>query len=144
MWSDTLLAAERAHLVHLVLWAASSAVLGTAIVAFVTLRRVAAPILYWFALQSLVWGLAELVVALARWRTLSMRDVSAATRLDRFTWFNAGFDVGMVGAGVTIVVAGWLYGRRLGMVGGGLGVLVQGLGLLVINLTFAAVLGRLV
>lgn len=144
MWSDTLLAAERAHLIHLILWAASSAVLGTGITAFLTLRRVSAPIIQWFAIQALAWGLAELVLVAVRWRTLAMRDVSAATRLDRFTWFNAGLDVGLVVAGLTIAVLGWAYGRRLRLVGSGLGVLVQGLGLLVINFTFAAVLARLI
>lgn len=144
MWSDTLLAAERAHLVHLMLWAVASAVLGTAIVAVVTLRRMGAPIIYWFAMQSLLWGAIQLAVALFRWRALAMRDVSAATRLDRLTWFNAGLDAGMIGAGLAVAVLAWLHGRRLGAVGGGLGVLVQGLGLLVINLTFAALLARLV
>ena len=144
MWSDTLLAAERAHLVQLILWSASSAILGTVMVAVLTLRRIAAPIIHWFALHALVWGAAELVVALVRWRTVDMRDVSAATRLDRFTWFNAGLDVGIVGAGVAIAAFAWFQGRRLGAVGAGLGILVQGLGLLVINLTFAAVLARLI
>jgi hypothetical protein len=144
MWSDTLLAAERAHLVHLILWAACSAVLGTSIVAFVTLRRVAAPIIQGFALQALLWGTAELVIALVRWRTLGMRDVSAATRLDRFTWFNAGLDLGIVGVGLALAVLAWVHGRRLTAVGAGLAIVVQGLGLLVINLTFAAMMARLV
>ena len=144
MWSDTLLAAERTHVVHLILWAASSVVLGTAIVAFVTLRRIAAPIIYWFAVQSLVWGFAELVLALARWQLLAMRDVSAATRLDRVTWFSVGLDAGLIGTGIAIGAFAWVSGRRLGAVGGALGVLVQGLGLLVINLTFAAMMARLV
>jgi hypothetical protein len=144
MWSDTLFAAERAHLLHWILWAGSSAILGTAMLAAVTLRRVSAPIIQWFAIHALVWGSAELALALLRWRTLVMRDVSAATRLDRFTWFNAGIDVGIIGAGLAIVVVAWLNGRRLGTVGAGLGILVQGLGLLVINLTFASMLARLI
>ena len=144
MWSDTLLAAERAHLFQLALWGASSAILGTMMLAVVTIRRIAAPIIHWFAIHALGWGVAELILALVRWRTLVMRDVSAATRLDRFTWLNAGLDAGIVGVGLAIAVFAWMHGRRLGAVGAGLGILVQGLGLLVINLTFAAMLARLI
>jgi hypothetical protein len=144
MWSDTLLAAERAHLMHAILWAATSIVLGTAVVAFVTLRRAIAPIIYWFGIQSLLWGAAQLSIALVRWRSLEMRDVTAATRLDRFTWFSAGFDTCLVGAGIIVIGLAWTHGRRLGALGGGLGILVQGLGMLVINLTFASLLARLV
>ena len=144
MWSDTLLAAERAHLVQLALWGASSAILGTMLLAGVTIRRIVAPIIHWFAIHALVWGAAELILALVRWRTLVMRDVSAATRLDRFTWLNAGLDAGIVGVGLAIAVFAWMQGRRLGAVGAGLGILVQGLGLLVINLTFATMLARLI
>lgn len=144
MWSDTLLAAERAHVIQLILWAVSSAVLGTSIVAVVTLRRMAVPIIQWFAVVALVGGLAELAIALVRWQSLAMRDVSSATRLDRLTWFNAGLDVGIIAAGLTMVAFAWVAGRRLSILGAGLGALVQGLGLLVINLTFVSILARLI
>ena len=144
MWSDTLLAAERVHLIRFFLWAAGSAALGTLIMAVLTLRRVAAPILAGFAIQALAWGVAELVLVTASWQTLEMRDVSAATRLDRLTWLTAGLDVGVIGVGIVIAVLGWMHGRRLATVGAGLGMLVQGLGLLVLQLTFASALARLV
>jgi len=144
MWSDTLFAAEQSHLIRLVLWAAASAVVGTGIVATLTLRRTTAPILFWFGIQSLGWGLAELVVTAIGFRSLVMRDVSAATRLERLTWFSAGLDVGIVATGVAVGTVAWMVGRRLGAVGAGLGIVVQGLGLLVINLTFASLLSRLV
>ncbi len=144
MWSDTLLAAERAHVVQVILWAAASVVIGTSILAIVTLRRLSAPIIHWFGVVALAGGLTELAVALVRWQSLAMRDVSAATRLDRLTWFSAGLDVAIIAAGLAIVVFAWVDGRRLGVLGAGLGVVVQGLGLLVINLTFASMLARLV
>ena len=144
MWSDTLLAAERGHLIRLVLWAATSAVVGTAIIATLTVRRMTAPILLWFGIQSFAWGLVELVLAAVGFQSLAMRDVSGATRLDRLTWFTAGLDVGIIATGVAIVVVAWIFGRRLGAAGAGLGIVVQGLGLLVINLTFASLLFRLV
>jgi len=144
MWSDTLLAAERSHLIRVVIWAVTSAVLGTTVVMIIAGRRMSAPIALWFAIQTLVLGSVELIMAAARWSALSMRDVSGATRLDRLTWFAIGIDVGMVAAGVTAVVMAWRFTRNLRAFGGGLGVVVQGLGLLVLDLTFASILARLV
>ena len=144
MWSDTLLAAERGHLIRLMIWAVTSATVGTTLVAFIIVRRVSAPILLWFAIQAAAWGVVELIVGVLGWSAITMRDVSAETRLDRLTWFNAGLDAGIVAAGVAIVVVAWMHGRRLTAFGAGLGIIVQGLGLLVINLTFASILARLI
>jgi hypothetical protein len=144
MWSDTLLAAERSHLIRVVLWAVTCAALGSAVVSILTLRRVAAPIILAFAIQTLAWGSAELIVAAARWQSLSMRDVSAATRLDRLTWFAVGLDVGIVGVGVAALVAARMSNRKLNGIGAGLGIIVQGLGLLVLDLTFAGIIARLI
>ena len=144
MWSDTLLAAERAHLIRLAIWAMTSAMMGTLLVAFISVRRTNAPIIFWFSLQTMAWGLLELVVSATRWFSLSMRDVAAAARLDRLTWFVIGLDVGVIAVGVVASLIAWRFGRRLAAFGGGLGVAVQGLGLLVLDLTFASVLTRLV
>ena len=144
MWSDTLLAAERSHLIRVVLWAVTCAVLGSAVVSTLTLRRVAAPIILAFAIQTLAWGSAELIVAAARWQSLSMRDVSAATRLDRLNWFAVGLDVGIVGVGAAALVAARMSNRKLNVIGAGLGIIVQGLGLLVLDLTFAGIIARLI
>jgi hypothetical protein len=144
MWSDTLLAAERSQLIRVVIWAVTSAVLGTAFVTLIMLRRLTAPIILAFAIQTLAWGSVELIVAAVRWQAVTMRDVSSATRLDRLTWFSAGLDVGIIGVGITALVIAWSYGRRLGVIGAGLGIIVQGLGLLVLDLTFASIVTRLV
>jgi hypothetical protein len=144
MWSDTLLAAERAYLVRLALWGAASASIGMALLLTITWRRLIAPIVTQFAVQTLAWGSLILVLAAIGWRGSSMRDVTAATRLDRMTWFSAGIDVGIVGVGIALGVGGWLMGRRLGVVGAGLGMLVQGLALLLLSLSFASTLARLV
>jgi len=144
MWSDTLLAAERSHILRVILWAVTSATLGTALLLIITVRRVVAPVVQWFATQALVWGLFELVVAATTWGSLAMRDVSGATRLDRLTWLHIGLDAGIVGIGLTLAVVAWLQGRRLAVIGAGLGVVVQGLGLLLLNLTFASLLARLI
>ena len=144
MWSDTLLAAERGHLIRLVLWAVTSATVGLSLLTVITIRRLSAPIVLWFAIQTLALGSLELIVTSARWYGLMMRDVSAATRLDHFTWFATGLDVGLIAVGMAIAVMGWLPNRRLGTVGTGLGVIVQGFGLLILDLRFASDLTRLV
>ena len=65
MWSDTLLAAERSHLIRIVIWAVMSAVLGTTLVAIIAGRRMSAPIALWFAIQTLAWGSVELIIAVS-------------------------------------------------------------------------------
>ena len=144
MWSDTLLLAERTQLIRLLLWAMTSAVLGTALVTIITLRRLAAPIIRGFAIQTTVWGVLEVMAAVVRWQMLAMRDVSSARRLDHLTWFTVGLDVGIVGVGVTALVVAWLSRQRLNLTGAGLGIIVQGLGLLVLDLTFASTIARLI
>ena len=129
MWSDTLLAAERSHLIRIALWAAASATVGMTLVGVIALRRLTAPIVMWFAIQTLAWGSMELVVT---------------THLDRLTWLAAGLDVGLIGVGAAIAAMAWSANRRLGAFGAGLGVIVQGLALLVLDLTFASNLARLV
>jgi hypothetical protein len=144
MWSDTLLLAERTQLIRLVLWAMTSAVVGTVLVTILTLRRLAAPIIRGFAIQTLVWSALEVMAAVVRWQVLAMRDVSSARRLDHLTWFTAGLDVGIVAVGVTALVVAWLPRQRLNLTGAGLGIIVQGLGLLVLDLTFASTIARLI
>ena len=146
MWSDTLLAAERAHLVRLLAWGAGSVVAGTALLVLVAVRRGApggSPLLTNFAVQCAAWGAIDLLIAAVAWRGLAERDAAGATKLDRLLWLNTGLDVGYVGVGVALAVVGWQLGRRLGLVGAGLGVVVQGLALLALDARFIAALDRL-
>lgn len=143
MFSDTLLLAERAHLNRILVWGAASVLVGTLLLAFVTARRVGSPLLLHFAVQTAAWGAIDLVIALVARRGLALRDVSGATRLDRFVWFNNGLDVGYVAVGLTLAIVGWQLGRRLGLVGAGVGIVVQGLALLVLDLRFSNTLARL-
>ena len=143
MWSDTLLLAERAHLSRILLWGGASVLVGSTLFAFLTLRRLGSPLLLHFAIQTGVWGFIDLVIAVAARRNLVERDISGATRLDRFIWFNNGLDVGYVAVGLTLAIVGWTLGRRLGLVGAGMGVVVQGLALLVLDLRFSADIARM-
>ena len=143
MFSDTLLLAERAHLNRLLVWGAASVLVGTLLLAVLTVRRVGSPLLLHFAVQTAVWGAIDLVIAVVARRGLALRDVSGATRLDRFIWFNNGLDVGYVAVGLTLAIVGWQLGRRLGLVGAGVGVVVQGLALLLLDLRFSNALAKL-
>ena len=142
MWSDILLAAEHAHLVRLALWGGASIVVGSLMIATLAVRRARSPLLRHFAIQIAAWGVVDLVMMLARWRVLALRDLAGATRLDRFVWFSTGLDLGLVVVGVTLAITGWMLGRRLGVVGAGIGVVVQGLALAVLDLALAAQIGR--
>ncbi len=142
MWSDTLLVAERAHLVRLLVWGAGSVLAGTLLLALVA-RRGNPPLLLHFAVQCAAWGAIDLVLVALAWRGLALRDVAGATHLDRLMWLNCGLDVGYVAVGVTLAWVGWAIGRRLGLVGAGAGVVVQGLALLVLDARFIAVMTRL-
>ena len=142
MWSDTLLAVERAHLLRLLVWAGTSVIVGTAVYAVLAIRRMGSPLLRHFAVQTLAWGLVNMAIGGASLAGLAERDFASATRLDRTLWLSAGFDIGIVLVGVTLAASGWLLARRLAVVGAGIGVLVQGAGLLVLHVTFIAITTR--
>ena len=143
MWSDTLLHAERAHLIRLAIWGVGSILAGTGVLALVAIRRTRSPLLSHFALQTASWGLIILAIAFLAWRTLAPRDAAGAARLDRLVWFNAGLDLGYAAVGATLALTGWVLGRRHGLVGAGIGILLQGLALTILDLHFTSVIARL-
>jgi hypothetical protein len=142
MWADSLLAAERAHLLRLILWSAASILAGTALLAWLRIGRRRSSLLDHFALQSAAWGAIELALAAAGYFALKLRDHAGATRLDRFLWLNVGLDVGYVLVGLTLLLIGWRTLRRPGLVGAGLGVVVQGAALAVLDLLLASQISR--
>jgi hypothetical protein len=142
MWADTLLAAERAHLLRLAVWGAASVFVGGALLGLLRLRRERTALLDHFAIQTVAWGAVDLALALAGRQRLEMRDLAGATRLDRFLWLNIGLDAGYVMVGLTLLAVGWRVSRRPGLVGAGLGVIVQGTGLAVLDLVLAAQISR--
>jgi hypothetical protein len=142
MWADTLLAAERAHLLRLILWGAVSLVLGATLKVFLAVRGERSALLEQFAIQTAAWGAIELGLAANALRTLGLRDLAGATRLDRFLWLNIGLDLGYVLVGLTLLAAGWRLGRRLGLIGAGVGVVVQGAALAILDLGLASQISR--
>src|SRR3954447_4115722 len=134
MWADTLLAAERAHVLWLLLWGGGSALVGTALLAWLRVGRRRSALLEQFGLQTAAWGAVVLVFGAMARASTAARDLAGATRLDRLLWLTLGLDVGYVLVGVTLLMTGWLLGRRLGIVGAGLAVVVQGGALALLHL----------
>ena len=102
------------------------------------------PVIFHFAAQCVAWGAVILAVGALELRSLQLRDLGSATRLDRFLWLNLGLDTGYVAVGAAIAVSAWLLGRRHGGVGAGVAIMVQGLALAVIASRLLLVLEQFV
>src|SRR5512132_712531 len=110
------------------LWGGASCILGVLLLVTTGGPR-RSPIVFHFAAQSVAWGAVVLAVGASGLRSLQLRDLGAATRLDRFLWLNLGLDTGYVAVGAAIAMSAWLLGRRYGGVGAGVAIVVQGLAL---------------
>ena len=142
MWADTLLTAEGAHLLRLLLWGAASLLVGTGLLAWLRLGARNSTLLEQFAIQTAAWGTAEIALgALAR-TSLAVRDLAGATRLDRLLWLNLGLDAGYLMLGLALILLGWRLARHLGYVGAGIAIVVQGGALALLDLTFAIQISR--
>ena len=142
MWADTLEAAERSHLLRLLIWAAVSVLTGTALLAWLRVNARQSALLKYFAIQLVAWGLVSAAMAAGMMTQIAPRDIVSATRLDRILWLNIGLDAGYMLVGFTLIVIGWRSGRRLGLVGAGIGVVVQGSALALLDLVLAAQISR--
>lgn len=142
MWADTLLAAEGAHLLRVLLWGAASLFVGTGLLAWLRLGAHRSTLLEQFAIQSAAWGTVELALAALARASLSIRDLAAATRLDRLLWLSLGLDAGYVMLGLALALVGWRLARHLGYVGAGIAIIVQGGALALLDLTFAIQISR--
>lgn len=140
MYSDTLFALERAHLLQIVVWGGASMLVGATVLAILAFRRVRSALLANFAIQCVAWGLAEAVLAGIRLRGAGHRDGAAAVALERLLWLNTGLDAGYVAVGVTLALTGWHLGRRAGLMGAAIGIIVQGLALFIFDLRLALAL----
>jgi len=142
MWADTLLAAEGAHLLRLLLWGAASLLVGTALLAWLRLGARRSALLEQFAIQTAAWGAAEVALAALARISLGLRDLAGATRLDRLLWLNLGLDAGYVMLGLALAIAGWRLARHPGYMGAGIAIIVQGSALALLDLTFAVQISR--
>jgi len=142
MWADTLLAAEGAHLLRLLLWGAASLLVGTGMLAWLRLGARRSALLEQFGIQTAAWGTAEIALAALARASLGIRDLAGATRLDRLLWLNLGLDAGYVMLGLAVAVVGWRLARHLGYAGAGIAIVVQGGALALLDLTFAIQISR--
>jgi hypothetical protein len=142
VWADTLLYAERQHLLRLLLWAGLSILGATGVAATMSARRVRSPFLSHFAIQMALWGAVIATIAAFEWHGAHLRDLSGAARLERLLWINVGLDMGYVGIGGALAGCAWLTAKRMAGVGAGTGIAVQGLALLLIDLQFASIVSR--
>src|SRR3954471_7767148 len=101
MCADTLLSLERAHLLRLTGWGAASVLAGTALLAWLLMRRRDTDLLRHFAIQLAAWGAVDLALVAFAWRSLALRDLAGATHLDRTLWLNIGLDTGYLMVGAT-------------------------------------------
>jgi hypothetical protein len=142
MWADTLEALERTHLLRLLVWGAASVLAGTSIIAWLRIGTRRSALLQHFAIQAVLWGAIEAVIALRLLTRLTVRDVTSATQLDRLLWLNVGLDLGYVLVGLALTTVAWKLGRRFGLMGAGLSIVVQGSALALLDLMLAAQISR--
>ena len=73
------------------------------------------------------------MVGVVRWQRIPLRDLAAATRLDRFLWFDAGLALGVVLMGLALSLTALKLGPRQGLLGAALAIIVQGAALFAIH-----------
>lgn len=142
MWADTLVVAERAFALSLLMWGMVSILAGSALLAWLAIGRRQSALLRHFAIQTAAWGALAAMVAVVLIRSATNRDIAGATRLDRMLWLNIGLDAGYVLVGATLIAVGWKLGKRLGLVGAGMGVIVQGFAFAILDLILASQISR--
>jgi hypothetical protein len=134
MWADTLQAFEKQHLLQLITWAGASVLAGFLLLLVLSLRKIRAPLVNHFAVQSTLWGIAELVWGAYAYRDVPLRDFEGASILARELWVAIGLEAGAILIGVTLAIGGWTYVKRLGFVGAGIGIVAQASALIVLDL----------
>ena len=126
---------------RLALWGGASLLTGTLLFASLLIRRVEAPLLRHFAIQTAAWGAVDLIIYMFSWRGLALRDYAGAQQLLNILWLNTGLDAGYIAVGVTLAIAAWRWGAKAGGIGAGLGVIIQGLALFLLDLRLILVIG---
>jgi hypothetical protein len=149
VWSDVLQHAERLHLLRVSLWGGLSTIAGTALLVITVMRTRGPTILRGFASICVLFGVVQLAVATIAYRAVGLRDVSAATRLDRLAWLQLGLYLGVAGVGLALALAARRAGlampsraRALATMGAGVAVALHGLGLATLELLLIANISR--
>ena len=138
------------HFLRLCLWGGLSTVVGTLLVVVSTAGQGSSPLLRRFGLLCALFGAVELLVGTVSYRSVALRDVSGAARLDRLAWLQLGLYLGMAGVGATLALTTHRWSRRvdlpvqsvLPMLGAGLAILLHGVGLATLSLFLIADISR--
>jgi hypothetical protein len=92
----------------------------------------------------------ELLISVAAYRGVPLRDISGATTLDRVAWLQLGLFLGLAAVGVTLAVSPRVMKMRadpstdtlLPAVGGGMAITLHGLALATLQLLLIADISR--
>lgn len=125
VWSGAVLTVERMHVAALFAWAVASVIFGGAALVLLARARSAAALLRAFAVQAVIWGALEGIVATLWWHGLPNRDAGGFANLTSALQAAAWALSACLVAGVTLLVGGRVIARRPAVSGAGLGVLVQ-------------------
>lgn len=136
MWADSLQSLELAHLTGLAIWASVSLAVGALLLVPLLVRRSSAPLIAQFAVQCVLWGAIELAWVLAARERVPLRDYAGALRLAGNLWLTIEMAAAGIVIGATLVWGGWVFGRRLMLVGAGMGIAVQSAALFALDLIF--------
>jgi len=150
VWADTLQHAERLHLLRVCFWGGLSVLAGTGLLVLALVHRRASAIIVRFAIVCVVLGAVEIVVAAIAYRSVPLRDVSGATRLDRAAWLQLGLYVGLAAVGVTLMVTAFVSSRAakgeddrlFAFLGVGAATVLQGIALATLDLMLIADISR--
>lgn len=150
MWSDFVQHAEQLHYLRLAVWGALSTLAGTLLLVVAHVRGSGTALIRQFGTICGVCGAIELLVALISYRAVNLRDLSAATRLDRLAWLQLGLYVGLAGIGVAGALASFAVRlpseeskeRTLALIGAGAAIALQGIALATLELLLIASISR--
>lgn len=142
VWADSFLRAEQQHVVLLLVWSGLSLLAGTATALLLVARHRASTLLANFAKQLVLWALVVGVAVALERHGLRLRDVASATRVERLLWMRIGFDIGIVGMGTLLAIAGRRLARSRGAIGAGIAIAVHGMALFIVDAQFASMVSR--
>jgi len=142
VWADSFLHAEQQHVLLLLVWSGLSVLAGTATALLLVARHRASVLLMSFAKQLVLWGLVIAVAVVLERHGIRLRDVASATRVERLLWMRIGFDIGIVGMGTMLTIAGRRLARSQGAIGAGIAIALHGMALFIVDAQLATMVSR--
>jgi hypothetical protein len=150
VWSDFVQHAEQLHFLRLAIWGALSTLAGTMLLVVAHARGNGTALIRRFGAVCGLCGAIELLIALVLYRDVPLRDLSAATRLDRLAWLQLGLFIGLAGIGVAGALVSFAVRppaeaskeRTLAVIGIGAAIALHGIALATLELSLIASISR--